>query len=282
MTDKINTMGFLEKIEILINHYLSKISELCWKLTPSFVKKFFSLLGKIWTGILSLIFFIPKKILHFAKGGYKESAHKLKAYPVKEKISDWQKLMQEHKEKGGSKMAIPFKYFQLWMSSLSVMQTIMLMIFTTASIGSGVMIFTTAKEMVAVHKKETHRDPASVPEEKFVRPEYYKKQLREFPIMAVKVPLYFSDIQSYRSVMVDLSIVTSNRAAKNFLMKNEQLLRDHFIMNLEPTVAQFNLQVEGKEIIREKIREETTLFLKSQHIEDGEAEEVEITYILAH
>lgn len=283
-------MGFLEKIETLINNYLSKLFGFCFKilsmLVPGFVKKLFHKIG-------SLKHHIVEKISHLRSKSHDVSAHgmaeKVKAFPLKEKILEIkaavQEKIQEKKDAGALNKALILITFPItslfkWMSHLSPVALLVLCFFTFGSFISTVVIFKTGKK-ISFDNDEAHRAPASVEEDKFVRPAYYKKQTRDFQINAVKIPIYYSDINEYRSVMVDLSILLSNRNSKNYLSENEQILRDHFIMHIEPTVASFNLESEGKEIIRHVIENETTAFLKDHEIE-GEAQEVKIVYIMAH
>lgn len=283
-------MGFLEKIETLINHYLSKLFEFCFKIlsmmVPGFVKRFFHKIGSIKHHIL-------EKISHLRTKSHDVSVYsvaaRVKKFPLKEKISEIKaaihQKIQEKNDAGVANKAIvlitlPMTSLFKWMSHLSPVALIVLCSFTLGSLVSSVVIFNTGKKL-SLHNTEAHRAPASVEEEKFVRPDYYKKQTRDFQINAVKIPIYYSDINEYRSVMVDLSIILSNRNSKNYLSENEQILRDHFIMHIEPTIASFNLESEGKEIIRHMIENETSVFLKEHQIE-GEAQEVKIIYIMAH
>jgi flagellar basal body-associated protein FliL len=293
MTEKKFSMGFIEKLEILINHYLTVLGGLfarvLAKITPPFLKKIYFKVTAFFSFIVQFVLTLPTKMKSFGILGFKTSKEKLKAYPVKEKISEWQKAIQEEaKKRTGNgffnKLTRPFiliaLFFKNWTDSLSPVQIVLLIIFTAASFFSSFIVFESSKK-IALLEEGASRFPASIDEEKLKRPVYYKKQTRDFEIMAIKIPVYFADTNEYRSVMADLSIVMTNRSSKNYLAAHEQILRDHLIMNIEPTIAAFNLQTEGKEIIREKIKEEVSQFLVLHNIE-GAVEEVKIIYLLAN
>jgi hypothetical protein len=58
-------------------------------------------------------------------------------------------------------------------------------------------------------------------------------------------------------------------------------MRDHLILEMEPSVASFPLTEEGKEIIRQKLSTEIDVFLESHKI-TGHVEEIKVVYILAN
>jgi len=213
----------------------------------------------------------------------------IKKFPIKEKVAAWrislQEEIQKRKHKGFFNKIIPIIFVPLnallkWMDNLSPAQAVLLIVFTVASFFSSFLVFESSKK-IALFEEAGKRSPASIEDEKVQRPYYYKRQTRDFTIMAINIPVYFADLNEYRSVIVDFSIILTNRSSKNYLAKQEQILRDHIIMNVEPTIAAFNLQTEGKEIIRQKIKVEVSEFLKENNVE-GDVEEVKITYILAN
>lgn len=286
-------MGFIEKLEILINHYLTVLGELLKrlliKITPPLILRIYTKICHFFSFCFSFILTLPSKLKVLGIYSFKSGKDKIKAYPIKEKISEWQKAIQEEakRRKGDgvwNKLTRPFVllsiYLKNWMDTLSPIHIVLLIIFTVASVFSSFLVVDTTRK-IALFDDRASRSPASAEEEKINRPVYYKKQTRDFSIMAVKIPVYFADTNEYRSVMVDFSIIMTNRSSKNYLMENEQILRDHIIMNVEPTIAAFNLQSEGKEIIRQKIKQEVSDFLKLNNIE-GDVEEVKIIYLLAH
>ena len=295
MTEKSFSMGLIEKIEILINHYLTLLggvfSKIIGRVTPSFIKKIYYKIAAFFSWVTHFILSSPSKLKSLGILGFKNGKDKIKSYPVKAKISEWQKAIQEEAARRKSdgffnKLTRPFVLVSLflknWTDSLSPVQIVLLIVFTTASFFSSFVVFESSKKIALFeNENQSSRAPASVEEEKIKRPVYYKKQTRDFEIMAIKIPVYFADTNEYRSVMIDFSIIMTNRSSKNYLAENEQLLRDHLIMHIEPTIAAFNLQTEGKEIIKEKIKEEVVQFLILNNIE-GAVEEVKITYLLAN
>jgi len=65
------------------------------------------------------------------------------------------------------------------------------------------------------------------------------------------------------------------------LEKLEFQLRDHLILNVEPMLASFPLEEEGKQILREKLTMEINDFLSERKIV-GEVKEIKLIYILAN
>jgi hypothetical protein len=63
--------------------------------------------------------------------------------------------------------------------------------------------------------------------------------------------------------------------------KLELQFRDHLVLNLEPMVAAFPLEEEGKEILRQKLLSEMNEFMVSRDIE-GQVLDVKIVYVLAN
>ncbi|MFY7991956.1 MAG: hypothetical protein ACOVP4_01585 [Bacteriovoracaceae bacterium] len=286
-------MGFLEKIEILINHYLMLLGEVFHKLvvkvTPPSVQRIYLKVSSFISRFIAYLRGFPEKFINYCFRFFKIGKEKVKTFPIKNKISEWQQIVQDEARKRRDSgffgklfqpLFILVSYIRQWTNSLSPVQIVLLIIFTIASFFSSFIIFDSSRK-IALLENTTARSPASIDDEKVKRPVYYKKQTRDFSIMAIKIPVYFADINEYRSIMVDFSIIMSNRSSKNYLAANEQLLRDYLIMNIEPTIAAFNLQTEGKEIIREKIKQEVTAFLQENNIE-GFAQEVKITYLLGH
>ena len=286
-------MGFLEKIEILINHYLMLLGgvfhKLVVKITPTSVQRVYLKISTFISKSFAYLKAFPEKFINYSFRFFKISKEKVKTFPIKNKISEWQQIVQDEARKRRDSgffgklfqpLFILISYIKQWTSSLSPVQIVLLIIFTTASFFSSFIVLDSSRK-IALLENATGRSPASVDDEKVKRPVYYKKQTRDFSIMAIKIPVYFADINEYRSIMVDFSIIMSNRSSKNYLAANEQLLRDYLIMNIEPTIAAFNLQTEGKEIIREKIKQEVTAFLKENNVE-GFAQEVKIIYLLGH
>ncbi len=265
------------------------VKKLIIKLTPPFIQKIYAKICAFYSLCIAFIGSIPGKLKKFGIIGFKASKKTIATYPIKEKISEWQKVLQEEakrKKNDGivGKLTRPFillgLYLKNWLDSLSPGHVVLLFVFTVGSILSTMLVVENSKK-IALLEDGGARAPASVEEEKIKRPVYYKKQTRDFEIMAVKIPVYFADLNEYRSVMVDFSIILTNRNSKLYLADNEQILRDHIIMNVEPTIAAFNLQSEGKEIIREKLKYEVSEFLKLNNVE-GSVEEVKIIYLLAH
>lgn len=175
----------------------------------------------------------------------------------------------------------PFLVLGQWLNGLSAAQSMLLLTFSAGSVLAILGIFFSGQRLIA-GKSDGLRSPASVEEEiAYERPAYYKKQTRHFSVSNLRLPVYVAKVNEIRSVDLDFTATLTNRFSRMFLEKNEFQLRDHLILQLEPSVAAFPLKEEGKTIIREKLLMEINDFLRLNEIE-GEVVELKITYVLAN
>lgn len=280
-------MNFLAKIENVINLLLVKLGELMLRFVPKPIKTFFH---KIHLGIswfITKLKSIPVKL--------KTSFPKLMVY-LKEMIGtidfkaifvdSYKKAMEQYKEtspasKWKTLFMAPFLVVGQWLQGLTAAQSLLLMTFSAASFLAVIGISFSGNRIIDQHFSNT-RTPASVEEEvQYERPKYYKKQARHFDLTNLRLPIYFPKINEVRSVDIDFTATLSNRRARMFLEKHEFHLRDHLILQIEPSIASFPLEEEGKEIIRQKLHKELNEFLMMNNVE-GEVKELKITYILAN
>lgn len=283
-------MKLLEKIEILLNALLFKLGELLWKLVPEVVRKKFQ-----WVGIQSQRFklflkglpaILKVKILSLITYFKSTAAN----YNVKAALQDsYQKALTRYKESSNSEksgklktaLMAPFLVVGQWLHGLSVGQSMLLLTFSAGSFLAVLGIFFSGQRL-ASGPSLSMRTPASVEEEVlYERPDYYKKQTRHFTITNLRLPVYVAQVNEIRSVDVDFTATLTNRYSRMFLEKNEFQLRDHLILQLEPSIAAFPLEEEGKIIIRKKLLTEINDFLRLNEVE-GEVSELKITYVLAN
>lgn len=281
-------MNLLEKFENFINFLLLRLGELIVKSIPAPLK---TLWRKIegWLGWLAANFkqlpAITKKILITFIGDTKKSAV---GFNYKAALQDtYKKAMSQAKETspGLGKLATllltPFLMLGQWMKGLSAAQALLLMSFSTGSVLAVIGIAFSGHKLANNHF-DASRSPASVEEAvKYERPDYYKKQTRHFEVTNLRLPVYVAKVNEIRSVDIDFTATMTNRNARVFLEKHEFHLRDHLILQMEPSIASFPLEEEGKEIIRRKLLSEIDDFLKQNEVE-GEVLELKITYVLAN
>lgn len=283
-------MKLLEKMEILLNALLFKLGEFLWKLVPDVVRKKFH-----WVGIQSQRFKLYLKSLPaFLKVKIVSLITYLKStaakYNVKSALQDsYQKALTRYKESSKSEktgklktaLMAPFLVMGQWLHGLSAGQSMLLLTFSAGSFLAVLGIFFSGQRL-AVGQSTSMRTPASVEEEVlYERPDYYKKQTRHFTITNLRLPVYVAQVNEIRSVDVDFTATLTNRYSRLFLEKNEFQLRDHLILQLEPSIAAFPLEEEGKIIIRKKLLTEINDFLRLNEVE-GEVSELKITYVLAN
>lgn len=282
-------MGLIEKIENLINLLLIKLGELLYKLVPSPVKKLhlkFQLLCARFSEQLKRLPYLAKTFILFLLNKSKST---FASIDFKAIFSDsYKKAMEQYKERSKSSSGklktfflAPFLVVGQWLQGLSTSQSLLLLVFSAASLLAVIGIGFSGNRLVD-HHIDAQRAPASIEEDvPYERPQYYKKQTRHFEITSLRLPVYIAQVNEIRSVDIDFTATLSNRNSRMFLEKKEFQLRDHLILQIEPSVASFPLEEEGKEIIRRKLLIEINDFLKLHEVE-GEVTELKITYVLAN
>jgi flagellar basal body-associated protein FliL len=284
-------MKFLEKIENLINAFLIKLGEL-----------FLGLFGKITPTALKAIWLRIETQSSWVKAQIKDSPTLLKnlaitavprikaaaqALDIKTKLTNTYQTalskyhLQTEAQTGRFKRILltPFFLMSEWLRGLTLTQSIVLVSSTAASFVAAVAIMYSGERMIG-QGTEKDRAPASVVVE-YERPDYYKKQNRQLTFTNVRLPVYIPEVNELKSVDIDFSLTLSNRESRTALGKKEFELRDHLILEVEPVIAAFPLEEEGKTVIKEKILMEINQFMVNHQLE-GSVEEVEITYILAN
>ncbi len=153
----------------------------------------------------------------------------------------------------------------------------------TGSVGTltGIQVYKSTKQIQ--EKSNPHqRKPASAYTDRYdlgQRPKYYRRQRKQFLVAMITLPVYVESVNSYKSLVIDYTIETSNRFTREFLMRNEILLKDALNSKIEPVVPTFPLQREGKNVIADKIKREISNLIKKQGIE-GYIENVYINNII--
>lgn len=268
-----------------------KINELLWRmirlltsLTPPGIKKLFFYTklkfkhAKTWLMICPWLFL--KKINHIKKSlinTVREIDVKDTLHTIEDKknvfVSMTPVIIKRYLFICAHLIKKPFKDF-------TPHQNIALILCSLASLGAVALIYVHSQRIYLEHTKPL-RAPASAEVLEFDRPEYYKKELRRVPFYGLKVPLYFPEVNQLQSVSIDFAVTFSNRTGKFQIEKREFQVRDHLINSLEPVLAEYALDEEGKGIIKEKIAEEIQNFMNQYQI-PSKVEEVTIVYILAN
>lgn len=172
----------------------------------------------------------------------------------------------------------PFLYLYQWAAGLKPAHFVVLFVFTTASVFSLMGIVVQSQKMLAT--EQASRAPASA-EESYTRPAYHKLNERELSFNNVKIPVYVTGVNELRALIIDFSVITSNRATKKWLEKHEFQMRDHLIQTLEPVLPSFPMTDEGRTMVSDKLRSELNAFIALHDVE-GEIKEARLVYILAH
>ncbi|MDD0854849.1 hypothetical protein HBN50_17225 [Halobacteriovorax sp. GB3] len=172
---------------------------------------------------------------------------------------------------------------KLWYLSLKP-ATMAGIIITGAATGlTGVTIYTQTKEII---DKTQGREPASLPAELLEKSKRGRLHLideRSLRLSNVKMPVYVESRKHLNTLLMEFTIVSSNRYIKEYFyeIENETLLRDKLSTKVHPFTSDFSLEKEGKDIIRKKIKEEANALIKELQIK-GEVQEVYIHSLLAN
>ncbi len=113
------------------------------------------------------------------------------------------------------------------------------------------------------------------------RESFFKRILpaKQLEIYEVTMPIYVDSSNSVRTLLIDITLVASNRYTRQFLDGNTGLVKDRLNNTIHPIIPDFPLTKEGKTIVKEKIIFEINTLLKEQKIE-GEVEEVYFQMII--
>lgn len=287
-------MGLIEKLENFVNKLLILIGDLVVrafsKVVPPKVTLFFSRIGNLIGRLLTFLKDSPGLLIKATPLLISKTKSFFADYNFKAKLNETYKsaMAQYAKAQPGSKITglkkallTPFLMLGQWVKGLTSAQTAMLLTFSAASVLAAINIVFSGNRILDQHRKES-RAPASVEEEiSYDRPDYYKKQTRHLEMSSIRLPVYFANVNELRSIDIDFIATMSNRLSRMKLERLEFQLRDHLILHIEPMVASFPLEDEGKEIIREKLHMEINDFLINHQIE-GEVKDLKLTYILAN
>tara|TARA_R110002072_G_scaffold534_4_gene3731 strand:- start:14079 stop:14972 length:894 start_codon:yes stop_codon:yes gene_type:complete len=113
------------------------------------------------------------------------------------------------------------------------------------------------------------------------RPAYYKKKEKQFVISNVILPVYLGSAKEkgMNKLIIDFSVESSNRYIKEYFWHNPHLLQDKLNTSIEPISIDFPLNLEGKGIIKDKLKREINVLLDELKIK-GKIDEVHIHGLL--
>lgn len=281
-------MNLFSKLENAINFLLIKLGELLLKAVPMPIRIFFRKIS-LWYGrLIEQVKSLPAKTIPFLLSLVGVLKKAISSFNFKSALNEtYQKAMSQYqvgkaRQTGKLKKLLitPFLMFSQWLQGLTPGQALLLMTFTAGSFLAVLGIGFSGQRMIGSYS-EKNRTPASAEEILYERPDYYKEEKRHFDLTNFRLPVYVANVNEIRSVDIDFTATLSNRNSRLYLEKSDSYLRDFLIMQLEPSVASFPLDAEGKEIIREKLMREIDEFLKKNSI-NGHVIELKITYVLAN
>jgi hypothetical protein len=273
-----------DKINELLEKAISKSGDMVAKKTPKRLKKSTgepkpSLKDKIQKNSLAL----KTKVVENSKKTI------VKAKELKSNSQEFVKKaksesLSEIKEKGLIVALIAFATptvikIKQWFASLESTTIVGFVTVSTVVTLTGLNIYKQSKKIAdekaaqaeLVEKVENARAISS-------RPGYHKKQERTFIVYDIVLPAYFEK-NKISKLVIDFSIESSNKYIKAFFLENPHYVNDVLNSKIEPISVDFPLEQEGKIIVKDKIRDELNILLKSLKIE-GEITEVNIHKIV--
>jgi len=153
---------------------------------------------------------------------------------------------------------------------------------TTFVMLSSISIYTQSKK-ISDEATAQAREPASEVQDASdasQRKDYYKLEEKKFKINHVTMPVYIESVNTYKSLSIDFTFISSNRYIKSYFERNRHLIKDRLNSTIQPVIPAFPLEEEGKNIIKDKIQKELNILIKEMNIK-GEIKEVYINSILA-
>jgi flagellar basal body-associated protein FliL len=276
-------MNMLNKIEDLINAFLTKFIDLVKGgirgITPLFFRVFLAKLKVRRTAFFRFLkkspWLLKEKVIHMIHA-LKHQWQEIEVKGTYQRAIEKYKGPEGHQSKFKLLILTPFLMFGVWLRGLSFWQRSLLVTCTIASIVS------MAAVVQSIQSLRNHgvvvRKPASV-EVAYERPDYYKKETRFFEMRNLTLPVYVPGLNQIRTVDLDFTATMSNREVKMKLEERDIQIRDHLTLNVEPLSANFPLEDEGKEIIRQKLILELDEYIKEVGLE-GYVEEINITYFI--
>ncbi len=281
-------MGILEKLETLINGLLLRLFELVAARTPKWLRDLNVKIVLLKNKLLKAGRSFPVVLKNLVLGLSVRVRIILAELNLKEVLQEtYAKAKTNYQARSSlptsklkTALLLPALIIGQWLQGLSAGQSLLLLCFSFASVLAVIGIGYSGQKLLG--DKSKGRAPANIEAEvTYERPVYYKKETRHVEVTNFRLPVHFANVNEVRSVDIDFTSTVTNRYARNFLEQHEFQLRDHLVLHVEPSVATFPLEDEGKEIIRRKLIIEINDFLKLRGIE-GEIEELKITYVLAN
>lgn len=112
------------------------------------------------------------------------------------------------------------------------------------------------------------------------RPTYYLNTYHQYAMKDLSLQIFLEDTKRNRQINFDYTVLASNRNTVNYFTDNEFKVRDRLTSQVEPVIPQLPIEDEGRQIIKDKIRDELNDLLKEEKVE-GKILEVYIDFIMA-
>lgn len=269
------------KIEDLINHLLIKLGQLFLRLIPSPIKKkgqeyskkieakkkkLEANIQKIFALIIEKIFYLPG-LLKIAL--VKISASLIALSPKLKDASAIRITIARFLSPLSNFIRNQYKKLESKLSKLTPKALLLIIIMIAMVLLASMVVVGNTKKIYQSSKEDVVEEEVT-PQQ--LRKDYYQQDEKQLLVSEVTIPIYVGKGNAPRTLILDITIKTSNRFLKSYFFENDYLLKDRLNRTIEPIIPTLPLEEEGKRIIREKIINEINQLIKEQrvkgHIED--------------
>jgi flagellar basal body-associated protein FliL len=277
----------LDKINALLKSLFLALGIKILSVIPAPIKNFSLKTKTFFVNVGRKIRFFFKTILKRLKKKFLFLKELINSEEFKSSLAEKKSNVRESVKKHGSKagmitlvvtFGLKLKEFKVWFMALSPK-----VILTSVSLGAflsicGINAFYSGKR---IYNETMGRKPASVQEIAKGRPVYYKRDARQSSLNEITLPIYAKTKAGEISrLLFDFNIQFSNRYLVHMMRSHESEIKSYINTELQPFTAGFPFTLEGKQVIKDKVKIELNKFLKEKKVE-GHVEEIYIDHIIA-
>ena len=269
------------KIEDLINHLLIKLGQLLLRLVPNSLKKrvhelnkkieekkkkMSSSTQKFLTLSISKLLYLPG-LIKIAM--MKVSSFLIALSPKLKNTTAIKEAIARGLSPLSNFIVNQYKKLEARLAKLTPKAMVFLIVITAMVMLASMVIVGNTKKIYQSSSEEIVQEEVA-PQQ--LRKDYYQQDEKQLLVSEVTIPIYVGTGNAPRTLILDMTIKTSNRYLKFYFFENDYLLKDRLNRTIEPIIPTLPLEEEGKRIIREKIINEINQLIKEQkvkgHIED--------------
>lgn len=243
------------------------------------------------SAIKNTISLITKKILITLEA--------IQKYPIKQKISDFfQKIQKYFKGKKPKDYFNDLKLIVLYLAKFPNQikkfnkikfseirpEKLAILGFCLIALSFLWTILLDPEEKITISSKineEKNRKPSAVEKRTIKRSPYYLLEDKQFKVFNHQIPVTGTKASDIRHIMMDYTLITSNRFIPLYLKENPHIIQDSIYKIQGPVTSDFPLSEEGHRILKETIIDVINDCLKERNIE-GEIRDIKFQTLNAY